>query len=416
MSPQQEIRPLSALRGLAALWVMLHHLNGMAPQLLLPAVAANGWTAVDIFFVLSGYVLTAAYGTRARSELSRFYAKRICRIYPLHICIMLALAAVVLAAPFIGLRLRSDRFHDWSDFPVILALLQPYFPQHGQWWNAPSWSAAVELPCYAAFPFCVPFLAKLGMPARLTLMTVATIVQIWLQAGSTEGVFVGLSSFIRGASGFVVGVLLHELIAKWKPRRWEASLVEGAALSAIALACASGMAPLVQGAGALLIAALSRDMGIIACLLRGGPFVWLGRVSFSIYLLHEPVIALLLKLIPPGGAAEAMLTPLLHRILIIAAVMAASGATYAWIELPGQRLPARLMGRTRATAITAAAKSDGNCYARPSDGRVSFHSRNQETNLGTPTDSGVLGAKPVSAEIADISAKVSSTSARGRLA
>jgi peptidoglycan/LPS O-acetylase OafA/YrhL len=338
----REIRPLSALRGVAALWVLLYHLSGMAPPVLLPDLAANAWTGVDIFFILSGYVLTAAYGADARADLVGFYAKRVCRLYPLHISVMLGLAAMVLAAPHIGLRLTNDRFHAWSNFPVVLLLLQPYLPEQGQWWNAPSWSAAVELACYAAFPFLVPMLCRLRPTGRLALMAAAVLLQIWLQYDATEGVYVGLPSLARGASGFVLGILLHNLVRGWRPGVLRASLLEVLGLGGIAASCGFGAPYMVQVFGALLVAVFSRDIGAGAHLLRNGSLVWLGRISFSVYLLHEPVMALLLKLLPPGGAAEAALTPIGHRLVLVAIVVAASSLTYMWIEAPGQRLPSRL--------------------------------------------------------------------------
>jgi peptidoglycan/LPS O-acetylase OafA/YrhL len=328
------------MRGIAALCVLLHHLAGMAPPVLAPCVAANAWTGVDIFFILSGYVLTAAYGADARSHLVRFYARRICRLYPLHIIVMLALATMVLAAPRIGLPLTSDRFHAWSNFPIVLLLLQPYVPQQGLWWNAPSWSAAVELACYAGFPFLVPRLCRLQSPARLGLMSAAVLIQVWLQFGSTEGVYVGLPGLARGASSFILGILLHGLVAKWQPGRASASMIEAFALGGIALCCATGAPYLVQIFGAALVAVMSRDIGVAANVLRAASLVWLGRISFSIYLLHEPVIALLLKIFPAGGAMEEAVTPAGHRLLLVAAVVAASGLSYRVIEAPAQRLPA----------------------------------------------------------------------------
>ena len=89
------IDSLTSLRGLAALWVVLYHFQGdivtLLPfsKFLLPFVV-QGHFAVPIFFVLSGFVLTYNYlesmsGSLSRSELVQFWARRLLRIYPLHL-------------------------------------------------------------------------------------------------------------------------------------------------------------------------------------------------------------------------------------------------------------------------------------------------------------------------------------------
>jgi len=351
MHATHENRPLCAIRGFAALWVVLYHLTGFAPAVLLPGLVADGWAGVDIFFVLSGFILTAVYGAAVRDDLGGFYLKRLCRIYPLHLAIMSGLALMVLAGPHLGLPLGDPRFHQWSNFPVVALLLQNFLPEFGQWWNAPSWSAGVELACYAMFPLCVPTLCGLGRVARLGLMAGLASLQIWLQFGAVEGVYVGLAGLGRGASGFFIGVALHGLVRDWRPSAAQASLAEAVALGGIAASCAGAVPCLVQGFGAVLVAALSRDIGVMARLLRAAPLVWLGRVSFSIYLLHDPMMALLLKLLPVGGAIETTLTPVLHRLLIVALVVGAAGVTYRMIEVPGRWL-ART-GTVRALSRTA---------------------------------------------------------------
>jgi len=91
-----EILPLTSIRGVAALWVVFGHLIGPISRVLYnsspPAgrlstnLAHGDQFAVDIFFVLSGYIMIVAYGTRV--DASKFYLHRFARVFPLHIIVL----------------------------------------------------------------------------------------------------------------------------------------------------------------------------------------------------------------------------------------------------------------------------------------------------------------------------------------
>src|SRR5262245_17001477 len=92
-----EIPPLTSVRGVAALWVVLGHLSGQilrvfdnsqSSQWLLTNLAHGNQFAVDIFFVLSGYIMIVAYGVMV--DAPRFYLNRFARVFPLHIAVLIA--------------------------------------------------------------------------------------------------------------------------------------------------------------------------------------------------------------------------------------------------------------------------------------------------------------------------------------
>ena len=121
----REIGPLTAIRGFAALWVVGHHLvpawypnaTGWVPTLFL-----TGYAAVDVFFVLSGFILATVYRDLATSETPMFLLKRLCRVYPLHLCIMAALVAAALVSSLSGGSVSKP----WGQLPWVGLMLQSY--------------------------------------------------------------------------------------------------------------------------------------------------------------------------------------------------------------------------------------------------------------------------------------------------
>ena len=89
---------------------------------------------------------------------------------------------------------------------------------------------------------------------------------------------------------------------------------------------------------AALILALAPEQGPVARLLASRGTVWLGRVSFSIYLLHAPLMNLVQRVPVPGGHWS-------HLVMLAAILFPMSELTYRWIERPGRRIPAVLLRR-----------------------------------------------------------------------
>ena len=142
---------LTGIRGVAALWVMLFHLQ-QAAQLYFPtaplraaAFIGQGFRAVDLFFVLSGFSVTAA-------GLRRFYLLRVFRIYPLNSFVMLVLLVIVAASPGFVAWMRQvggpDTFSA-AGFVQYLLLAQRWLvPDLGEWNNA-AWTVT-EVGCSSA--------------------------------------------------------------------------------------------------------------------------------------------------------------------------------------------------------------------------------------------------------------------------
>lgn len=368
---------LDSLRGIAALAIAYFHLQG--DGLLLGSTFHSRLAiAVDLFFVLSGFVIFASYHERLAQGFSaaRFMLLRIGRLWPLHIAILLAFVALEFV-PLVfgdGSGAFSGR-RSLGSLPANLLLLQTYIHPESMTWNGPSWSISVELGLYvlaaillSRIPRAAPFVfAILAVTAGITLMSVD-----W--KAYPEFAF-GATAVLRGIGGFGFGVLAAYLwlrlpnAAPWQRR---AVWLEFAT-AAIALAVIASPMGLISNhmAFALLVFVFAFDAGPLSRALSMRGFVRIGLVSYSIYLVHPlvyrfvfPALAFIerqtgitlvasqangqLAIAPQGIAAEAI------ALLCLTAVLLAAGIAYALVERPTRDWSRRLAakhGAARAEAI-----------------------------------------------------------------
>ena len=194
----RQLSSLTPLRGLAALWVVLYHYCGTAqffPNLDVTPHSypiSKGYLAVDMFFVLSGFVMAHVY-RRAFSEgvtehYRSFLVARIARLYPPHIFILLLFVATAAASQFMG-GLATGSFESipltgprsWGAIIANIFMLQGLLA--GQLsWNYPTWSISVEFMAYLAFPFALPTIARAPRAIKVVMAALLFAVLAWLAA------------------------------------------------------------------------------------------------------------------------------------------------------------------------------------------------------------------------------------------
>ena len=211
---RHKFETLDAMRGVAAICVMLYHFNGTLPTLWAAPMFESGNLAVDLFFVLSGFVIAFAYDDRLRDGLTlgRFLTARSIRLLP-----MIALGAVLGG----GLLLVAS---DHGAGDVILATAANALGLPVPTWsmfptNDAEWSLFCEIVAnvlfVAAFPFLDPrVLRAIVVACGLTLVPL-TIAQghVHHDAGPT---FL-LSGFLRVGYSFFLGVMLSRSRRRWQP-------------------------------------------------------------------------------------------------------------------------------------------------------------------------------------------------------
>lgn len=341
---------LDGLRGLAACAVAAYH-----AQILFMGGLGDfyggavgwffhwGWTFVDLFFVISGYIFAHVYlggaGLGDRRRLEDFAVARVARLYPLHLT-MLCVVAVL----------------DWGKaenmLPTFLAhlfMLQGVVPGADEGFDGPSWSISVEVICYALFA-----LAARSGGRTLTAMSAGLVVAIAvkLAALGLPGGPWGADYFVRGIMGFFAGQLL------WRYR----TAAERVPTAVLVLALAAGVTIDTGAYSPLLpLGLLAWPAALLLALrvrtLASAPFVWLGDRSYAVYLIHYPVLNLFYRAL--GKSYAATPTVLACYASFAAVVLLLSNAAYRRIERPGrsavreawQRF--RLTQRPRAAAVTA---------------------------------------------------------------
>jgi peptidoglycan/LPS O-acetylase OafA/YrhL len=330
---------LDGLRGLAAIWVFLYHLSDTGgPNRML------GQLGVDLFFVLSGFVLSYVYADRlnSASDYRRFLHARLARIYPLHLVTLLATAAVVLLWPgFAETYPRPELRFSADAFVAHLLLVQNWAVVLPSSWNTPAWSLSAEWAAYLAFPILLVATRHARWPLALALASMAALGLLLLAWGASAGAM-GSPGMLRMACGALSGCLVH--------RAWRSGLrlsplpTTLAAALLIAAAHLPGLDSLAPLAFPLLVLLCAQGEGLLARLCATRPVVWLGAISYSIYLWHWLAIQIGVRL--PGIEP----TGLVWNTAMIGIVLIISWASFHWIEQPararllrlslGRRLPA----------------------------------------------------------------------------
>jgi peptidoglycan/LPS O-acetylase OafA/YrhL len=286
-----EIVPLTSVRGIAALWVVVFHLvnnlsyRGLIAQpnpIIGNLVLGGSNIAVDIFFILSGYIMAETYG--ARSNSGTFFAHRIARIVPLHIVVLTILAVGIAVFEHFGIRPESEEFFAWGALPYHYLLISVWFGLVG--WNGPTWSLNAEMAAYLTFPTLQWICRKLDR-TLLVAFGCALLVGYFILLQTVGFKSTGFAAIGRGLFGFSAGMLLRLGIDKRMVPGWLAILC---VFTISGIGC-FGFYEFAIFPSALLIVALgSSSNGIISRILSHSLVHWLGRVSYGIYLIHVPLL------------------------------------------------------------------------------------------------------------------------------
>ena len=339
-----DIRSLTALRFFAALWVVVYHFWPNLSDGPMPALAARGYLGVELFFTLSGFILCHVYLDRVaagRFSYGDFLWARVARIYPLHLATLAAVGVMAIAAQGLG-RPVDAHVLSWASLPANLTLTQAWglAPEAG--WNHPSWSISAEWFAYLSFPLFA--WASLKLKRRPWMGLALALALLW----GLYAVFAPLAGYsltqatirwgaLRIVPCFALGCAVNQLwragAAKGRIAGW------GAAFSGSAvLACGLGGAP-----DAVIVSLFG---GLILCLaglnrsgkrsLAGNIFVYLGEISYAIYMVCVPWKLLFVNAASALGGFDKAHLPLEIWLLFIAGVIPLAAAAHQLIEKPAR--------------------------------------------------------------------------------
>ena len=351
---------LEGLRGVAILLVLVFHAR-------LPGTG-GGFVGVDVFFVLSGFLITGLL-VRERERLGRidlraFYARRARRILPAGLAVIIAtllFSALILAPldlPGVAVDAAAAALSVGNVRFAVNAM--DYFAADA----APSplvhyWSLGVEEQFYLVWPALLIVAARgrrprLGVAVALGLACLASYAAaLALTDLSAPWAFYSLPT--RAWQLALGGLLAVSL--EWHDRLPDRVLVPvgwlglGAILAALVVIDPTtpypGLAALLPSLGAAAVVLAGTRRGSVGALLVLAPIRFLGRISYSLYLVHWPILVL-----PAANLAFDEELPLEVRFALVLASIVVAAASYRWIEQPfqhGLRL-AMPPGRTLALA------------------------------------------------------------------
>jgi peptidoglycan/LPS O-acetylase OafA/YrhL len=174
-SPKREIYDLTVCRALFAAWVFTYHIDLHADfsACLGPAAGLirRGYLGVDGFFLLSGFILASVHPELAQNSGSlRFWGKRLARIYPVHLAVLVLLAAVAASGLALGIVPHDPGRFSLAALGQDLLLVQGWGVANQLAWNYPSWSISTEWAGYLLFPALCFGIARLRpAPAAILL-------------------------------------------------------------------------------------------------------------------------------------------------------------------------------------------------------------------------------------------------------
>jgi peptidoglycan/LPS O-acetylase OafA/YrhL len=305
----ERFEALDSWRGICALAVAIFHYSFvMKTEIIQNAILSNSYLFVDFFFVLSGFVVCHAYRGRLESprKVGGFVLRRFGRLWPLHAALLFVLMLIVTVINLYGRHPDSLTITDATGNYSLLALalnaaLLTAMGLYGNAWNSPAWSIGAELYTYLLFAAVVVFAGKRLLGASLALTLGASLVLLAFAPALMNST--ADFGFVRCIGGFFAGVVTYHVHEATRERKLPLPSVAEVAVVALAglfmLVAGDGpdevhalslLAPAVFGAAILVFA---RERGALSKVLQVRPLRALGRWSYSIYMVHMPILLLL---------------------------------------------------------------------------------------------------------------------------
>lgn len=342
--PVPQLHQLTGLRGIAAWFVVLYHIRLATTDMFAPEIIelfAKGYLAVDLFFMLSGFVMWLNYGARLRasgwSGAPSFWWKRIARIWPLHMAVLAGMIAFVAVLIATG---RPFAAYPLGELPLHVLLLQNWGFTPDLSWNHPAWSISTELAAYIIFPALVLAAAWERIRA-IVLMAVAAgllfaLHTLYAASGHRNlGEDIAALGLWRCLIEFAIGMLVALVWQTLRQRRTQATGPAIATLAVLSAGFAIGLpeTAFIPAAFACGLLSLALSEGAISRVLASRPLRWLGDISYATYLTHFFAF-ILFKIALVGSDSQLTAGEL---ALFLALVLAISAAAFYGFEKPAQR-------------------------------------------------------------------------------
>jgi peptidoglycan/LPS O-acetylase OafA/YrhL len=371
---QSEIRAFTGVRGIAALYVVIYHF-GLYYEFSGPVrtLLRHGYIAVDLFFILSGFVMALSYrelfaGGRHGRNMMVFLGKRVARIYPLYLVASAVAAGVVI---WRGWETSSSEVRP-AKLASNLFLVQSWGISGS--YIGPAWSISAEWAAYLLFPLLCSVQLFRGRQATVVSVFLAFACLVLLAELPSDITHVvraqgpldlydgtNYSAVLRCIPEFVLGIACFRAaqdpgVARYVAQPWIGSVLIVLIFALLAVGNSDiFLVPLL----ALLLLSVASGTNWLARLLGSPVFNWLGTISYSVYLFHTIVQAVatppLTRTVEASGVPDGQAIVDLALLMI---VLVTASLTYQLIEKPGRRSLQRLFANPRARGVLDPASTE----------------------------------------------------------
>ena len=350
----QYLPALTGLRFVLGFWVILHHLTSKGMLLdawtrSLPDGLQNlmhgGYLAVQSFFLLSGFVLARTYAATHwnRRSLTKFAMARVARIYPAYLLSLVMIAWFAGEFLLYSTRTLSQKAAVLTDYAFVL---QGWTGSLNVGWNTPAWSLSCEFFFYLCFPFLFLWLGRGGLLRILPTLAVCFVTPLILARLGVPPVW----KPIHHMADFVAGIATARIYAAIIESRMRTMTLRHLGFWLTAIGFVGGAAfvirphvldgsvmtlnTVLRPLNVLLLIGLATGGGFIVRLLSTDTVGYLGKASYSMYILHIPLLWWFSRYTfyrwgttPPAWTA----------VVFIAAVIGVSIAAFEYVETPANQ-------------------------------------------------------------------------------
>jgi len=373
------IPELDGLRGVAILMVIFHHIRldiVAAPGSLVSYATIPlrlGWSGVDLFFVLSGFLIGGILidNRESRNYFKVFYARRVLRIFPLYFAVLLIYVVLSQIRPVVDF--FTDLFNNplplWTYFLYLQNWMMAFKRATGAGWLVVTWSLAIEEQFYLILPAIVYFLRKRPLVVFLIVVAVSSVVLRLLLYRYSHGVVYVLTP--TRADSLMMGVLcaialrtksITDLLVA---RRTLVYVLWSIFLAGFAFISYHGeifgrfdVTPFtyfwlsVFYSLTLVLAMTDRSSSIIRKLLRMRWLQRTGGIAYGLYLMHPIVISVVLYLYKGDKLLRTPADGFVMALAILITFVVAE-VSWRWFEKPLVRIGRRYEYSNRVLAVSA---------------------------------------------------------------
>jgi peptidoglycan/LPS O-acetylase OafA/YrhL len=336
---QQRFPQLDAVRGMAILLVMLHNIGEKYPSFHLQYLFRNGWMGVDLFFVLSGFLITGILvdTKQTKSYFKNFYVRRCLRIWPLYYSLLIFMFVLL---PYLRPSQAQSIFEKsspWWAFPLFLQNFLIPISTNAAGPLGVTWSLAIEEQFYVVWPVVVRFCSRTQLYGiAIAELCISPLLRFYL---SLHHVHLYTNVFSR-LDGLMAGALLALIVRSetFVPSRfiqlaWFSFFI-ATPLAFVSEALHAGWIVFswtAVASAALVYLSLFSTQKWLQVIFKNKFMVYTGIISYGLYLLHK---------IPIGLVESFRLDryPILALLLIVLTAYALAALSWNLLEKPFLKL------------------------------------------------------------------------------